>query len=163
MMESIPASRTRSGPDCIASMDLSQIEQSLLLATFFRGNLPDQRAWTSCSDQILTLSLFYTGDISADECQTRFSSRRYVGGLYSDEGEIHPQIEARYRCLIELLRKHPELIEGGGNFETPGCPAYTACRLTDDGLRIIPHIIELFPGKPDFPNWPDRRTLQDLP
>ncbi|WP_166831254.1 hypothetical protein [Thalassoroseus pseudoceratinae] len=139
-------------------MNLSCIDKSLLLAAFFRGNTRDQDRWTSSSDQVLTLSLFYTGDITSDECQYRFSNRGYVGGLYDDDGELHPQIDSRYQNLIDLLRVQPHLIEGGGNLETPAYPTYTACRLTDDGIRLVPDIIDLFPRKPDFPNWPDRRT-----
>ncbi len=60
-------------------MNLSQIGGSLLLAAFFRGNLRGQRRWTSCSDQVVTLSLYYTGEITAAECGVRFSSRPYVG------------------------------------------------------------------------------------
>ena len=143
-------------------MDLSLIDKSLLLAAFFRGNTPDQEHWTSSSDQILTLSLFYTADITSDECQSRFSNCGYVGGLYDDDGELHPEVTSRYQHLIDLLLKQPQLIEGGGDFETPAYPTYTACWLTDDGTRLIPDIIDLFPHKPDFSNWPDRRTYLDV-
>ena len=142
-------------------MNLSNIDKSLLLATFFRGNTPDQERWTSNSDQILTLSLFYTGDINSDECETRFSRRGYVGGLYGDDGELCPEFDSRYEHLMELLRTQPELIEGGGDFGTPAEPAFTSCRLTDEGIRLIPDIIDLFPRKPVFPNWPDRRAYPD--
>ena len=138
-------------------MNLSVIDKSLLLAAFFRGNTSDQRAWTSSSDQVVTLSLFYTGDITADECRSRFSNRGYVGGLYGVDGQLHPQIETRYQNLIDLLREQPQLVEGGGDFATPAYPTYTACRLTDICIRLIPEIIESFPRKPEFPNWPDRR------
>ena len=143
-------------------MGLSLIDKTLLLAAFFRGNSHDQDRWTSCSDQVVTLSLFFTGDITADDCQTRFSRRRYVGGLYDDDGELQPQIESRYQNLIGLLREQPQLIEGGGDFKTPAQPTYTACRLTDEGIRLVPAIIDSFPRKPDFPNWPDRRTNPDV-
>jgi len=143
-------------------MNISLIDNSLLLAAFFRGNTRDQDRWTSSSDQVVTLSLFYTGDISAEDCRSRFSNRgRVVGGLYDDRGELQPLIETRYRHLINLLREQPQLIEGGGNFETPAHPAYTACRITDDAVRRIPDIIDQFPRKPDFPDWPDRRTFPD--
>ena len=139
-------------------MELSAIDKALLLAAFFRGNIPDQNHWTSSSDQIVTLSLFYTEDINSEDCQSRFSNPGYVGGLYDDNGELRPQIESRYHELIELLRQRPQLIEGGGNFETPAHPTYTACRLTDDGIGLIPDIVDLFPRQPEFPNWPDRRA-----
>ena len=45
-------------------MPLSLIEKSLLLAAYFRGGNQADDVWTSNSDQILTLSLFYTGDIN---------------------------------------------------------------------------------------------------
>ena len=143
-------------------MNFSAIEKSLLLTAFFRENTQDQERWTSSCDQVLTLSLFYTGDITADECQSRFSTRSNVGGLYAADGELDSQIESRYQLLIDLLRQQPQFIEGGGNFKTPAHPTYTACRLTEVGTRIIPDIIGSFPSKPDFPNWPDRRVLSDL-
>lgn len=142
-------------------MSLSSIDESLLLAAYFRGNTLDQQGWTSSSDQVVTLSLFYTGDITSDECECRFSTKGYVGGLYDENGKVHPRITARYRHLIELLRKRPELIEGGGDFTTPAEPTYTACRLTHEGVGLVPHIIEAFPAKPDFSNWPDRRSRLD--
>ena len=139
-------------------MTLSAIDKSLLLATYFRGNILDQDRWTSSSDQVLTLSLFYTGDMTSEECQARLANRGYVGGLYDDDGELHPQIESRYHILMDLLREQPELIEGCGNFETPADPTYTACRLTELGITFIPNLIDSFPRKPHFANWPDRRT-----
>lgn len=142
-------------------MSLSKIDQSLLLATWFRGNSLEQTYWTSCSDQIVILSLFYTGEITADECCQRFANHSYVGGLYDDNGYLVSIVASRYRQLIDLLRNQPELIEGGGNFEMPADPTYTACRLTEAGILLMPEITERFPVKPDFPNWPDRRSNPD--
>lgn len=140
-------------------MSFSSVRSSLLLAAYFRGNKLEDDRWTSCTDQVLTLSLFYTGYITTDECLKRFSIRRYVGGLYTKGGRLVGPIRTRYRALITLIGEQPHLIEGGGNLERPADPTFTACRLTDEGLRLIPEIIGLFPRKPDFPNWPDRRTF----
>jgi len=41
----------------------------------------------------------------------------------------------RYRLLLKLLREHPELIEAGGDTETPADPTFTSCRLTVAGER----------------------------
>ncbi len=142
-------------------MALSVVDKSLLLAAFFRGNTPDQKIWTSSSDQVVTLSLFYTGDITFSDCQSRFSNEHYLGGLYDDDGELKSQINDRYRHLMTLLRNYPKLIEGGGDYETPAYPTFTACRLTAEGIDLIPEIIDLFPHKPNFDNWPDRRTYPD--
>ena len=142
-------------------MNLSIVDNSLLLATFFRGNTQEQERWSSCSDQVITLSLFYTGAISPDECQSRFTERSYVGGLYDDTGDLKPEIESRYNDLIELFRKYPSLVECGGDFDTPAFPTFTACRLTNAAIRLIPNLLATFPRKPDFPNWPDRRTDPD--
>lgn len=139
-------------------MNLSLVDRSLLLAAYFRGNTLDQDRWTSCSDQVLTLSLFYTGDISTEECISRLSNRGYVSGLYDDEGELCQQISSRYKNLIDLLERQPLLLEGGGDFETPAYPTFTACRLSNEGIQLIPQFIHLFPTKPEFPNWPDRRS-----
>lgn len=139
-------------------MNLSLIERSIVLAAFFRGNTLDEETWTSNSDQVVMLSLFYTDDITPEECQSCFATRSCVGGLYDDHGEILPQVESRYQCLIDLLCARPELIEGGGDFEAPAHPTYTACRLTAQGLALIPVIVEQMPRKPQFPNWPDRQT-----
>lgn len=139
-------------------MSLSVIEQSLLLSVYYRGNTIDQNRWTSSSDQVVTLSLFYTGGISFSECESRFGNRRYIGGLYTDDGELHPMVAIRYSELIELLKKHPDLIEGGGDFQTPAYPTYTACRLTAEGDQLALSFMDSFPQKPDFPSWPDART-----
>jgi hypothetical protein len=139
-------------------MHLSSVDQSLLLAAFFRGNTRDQDGWTSSCDQVITLSLFYTGELSADECRARFENPGYVGGLYIRNFGLRPQIQLRYHALIDLLKRHPELIEGGGDFELPADPTFTACRLTTAGDSLIPEIIGLFPQKPEFPKWPDKRT-----
>ncbi|MBW3539061.1 MAG: hypothetical protein KY476_02210 [Planctomycetes bacterium] len=147
-------------------MSLTRIEESLVLAAYFRGGSQDDRAWTSNTDQILTLSLFYTGDISKADCVSRFANRPYIRDLYKNTewteehawGELTEDIEGRYRALINLLQEHPELIEGGGNFKTPAHPTFTACRLTDIGLKLAATLATQFPKKPDFPNWPDRRT-----
>jgi hypothetical protein len=139
-------------------MNLSPVDSSLLLAAYFRGNTLDQDRWTSCSDQVLTLSLFYTGDITSEDCISRFSNRGYVGGLYDDDGELCIQVESRYSNLIDLLQRQPQLLEGGGDFDTPAYPTFTACRLTNDGIQLIPQFIDLFPAKPKLRNWPDRRT-----
>lgn len=150
-------------------MGLTRIEESLVLATYFRGGSQDDHAWTSNTDQILTLSLFYTDDIASTDCAERFSKRSYVQKLYDETADLneHPwgkltdEIEGRYRILINLLRSHPELIEGGGNFDTPAHPTFTACRLTDAGLRLAETLEEQFPKKPDFPHWPDQRTMPE--
>ena len=49
-------------------MNISDIDKSLLLAAFFRGNTHEQDRWTSCADQVVTLSLFYADEITAGEC-----------------------------------------------------------------------------------------------
>ena len=125
--------------------------------------------WTSNTDQILTLSLFYTGDISEHDCIDRFSNRSYIGKLYDKEAEItkqHPwgkltdEIDLRYRILINLLHDRPDLIEGRGDFEIPTLPTFTSCRLTEAGLKLAPGLALQFPAKPEFPNWPDNRTMK---
>jgi hypothetical protein len=140
-------------------MALTSIEESLLLATYFRCGQWADRVWTSSSDQILTLSLFYTGDISADECVSRFAIRGYVGSLYDDDGELDEAVSDRYQVLIDLLMKHPDLIAGGGDLRTPADPTFTACRLTDAGVQRALSVIDSFPRHPDFPAWPDRREF----
>lgn len=150
---------------------LTRIDESLILAAYFRGGSQAQgNAWFSNTDQILTLSLFYTGDITEADCVGRFSRRSYVGKLYDNSVEIteeHPwgklteEIDGRYKVLIHLLREHAELLEGGGNFETPAHPTFTSCRLTDAGLQLAVTLVGRFPTKPVFPNWPDGRTMPD--
>jgi hypothetical protein len=130
-----------------------------LVAAFFRGGGPNDHVWTSNSDQILTLSLFYTGEISSEECAERFSQKSYMGKLYDVDGELTTPVRARYRSLMKLLGERPELIEGGGNFETPADPTYTSCRLTHAGLRRACLLSASLRPKPDFPNWPDKRTI----
>lgn len=139
-------------------MLLDRIEESLLLAAWFRGGDPtDGTLFVSNADQIVTLSLFYTGDITADECAHRFSVRSYLLDLYDSEGELSAEITVRDRALIQLLKSRPDLIEGGGDWTTPCYPTYRACRLTVAGRELVQDVIQRFPAKPDFPNWPDKR------
>lgn len=142
-------------------MTLTLVEKSILLAAYFRGGSRDDPRWTANSDQILTLSLFYTGEISFAECAGRFSNRPSLQKVYDKAGELTEEIEERYKILIKLLEEHPELIEGGGDFQTPAYPTFTACRLTDAGLHFASNLVNSFPEKPEFPDWPDRRTLPD--
>lgn len=137
-------------------MPLTRIEESLLAAAYFRGKDPSQQVWSSNSDQVLTLSLFYTDDISYDDCAARFANRPYLGCVYDHDGQLNKQIRHRYKALIALIQQHPELIEGGGNLRTPADPTYTACGLTGAGCDLARTLISHFPKKPAFSNWPDR-------
>lgn len=138
---------------------LTTIEQSLILATYFRGNHPDQNVWTSSCDKVVTLSLYYTGDISSEECVRRFAKRQLQTSLYVDNtGELRTEVRERYHALIQLMESQPDLIHGGGKLRPPADPTYTACRLTAAGDALIPELITRFPQKPDFPNSPDKRT-----
>ena len=138
---------------------MTRVQEAILLAAYFRGGNSDAAVWISNCDQVVTLSLFYTGDISATDCMDRFAVRSYVGELYQDDGTLNEMIANRYHALIELLQSHPHLLEGGGNLKTPAHPTFTSCRLTLQGQRFAMSIAKNFPGKPDFPNWPDKRTL----
>lgn len=143
------------------SDELSKIDQALLLAAFFRGNPRSQHYWTSSCDQVIALSLFYTGEMTFDECVKRFETG-YVFPLYDDAGELLVDIRCRYEILMDLLERRLDLISGGGNFKTPADPTYTACKLTDQGLKLVPELVKLFPEKPEFANWPDKTTLADI-
>ena len=142
-------------------MSFTLVEKSILLAAYYRGNLQDDCVWTSNSDQILTLSLFFSGDITSTDCVTRFATHSHVQSLYGEDGKLTKEIETRYEVLINLLKTHEELIEGGGDFDLPADPTYTACRLTDGGLLLAVKLVGLFPDEPNFPNWPDPRTPPD--
>lgn len=144
------------------AMPLTSVEESLLVAAFYRGGCPDDPNWTSNSDQVVTLSLFYTNDISPEDCVERFFQRGYVGGLYEEDGELKELIKTRYRVLIELIRKNPELIKGGGNLEMPADPTFTACRLTVAGQKTACLLTASFRQKPEFPNWPDQQAFPVL-
>ncbi len=150
-------------------MSLTSVEESLLLAAYFRGRCPGLRGWTSNTDQILTLSLFYSGEIPFADCVSRFAERR-IRKLYIEDGKLTEEdgdwklteeIETRYKVLINLLHTHPELIEGGGNFKSPAHPTFTACGLTNAGLDLASSLINLFPQKPEFPDWPDNQTIPE--
>lgn len=134
-------------------------QEAILLAAYFRGGDHSAVVWSSNCDQVVTLSLFYTGDISTNDCIGRFAVISYVGKLYQDDGELDGMIASRYHRLIELLQSHPHLIEGGGNLKTPADPTFTSCRLTREGQQFALFLAKNFPGKPDFPNWPDKRRL----
>ena len=142
-------------------MNLTSIDKALILAAYFRGGSQDDNRWTSNSDQILTLSLFYTGDITPEDCVLRFQRRSYVQNLYDSDGILRAEIVSRYRNLINLRSDHPDLIEGGGDWEQPADPTFTACRLTQNGMRLAIKFLPEFPAKPDFPNWPDKRSITD--
>jgi len=128
------------------------------VAAYFRGGSPSEQVWSSTSDQVLTLSLYFTQDISHDDCSSRFANRPYLGRVYVKNGELNKQIETRYQVLIDLIQKRPDLIEGGGDLRRPADPTYTACRLTEEGCHLAHDLIASFPPTPDFPNWPDRRA-----
>ena len=138
---------------------MNSVQESVLLAAYFRGGDPDAVIWTSNCDQVLTLSLFYTGDISPSECVERFAIKSYIGKLYQDNGDLDSMISDRYLVLINLLQSHPHLLEGGGNLKLPAYPTYTSCRLTREGQQFALTLTNNFPAKPDFPHWPDKRTL----
>ena len=142
-------------------MSLTSVEESLLLATYFRGRVPEDDRWRANSNQILTLSLYFTGDISYEDCASRLDTRPYVRKVYDENGKLTEEIIDRHKILINLLQEHAELIEGAGGFEDGTEPTYTACRLTDAGLELAVKLIDKFPKKPDFPNWPDRRKPPD--
>ena len=143
-------------------MPLTRIEEAILVAAYFRGKDPSVEVWSSNSDQVLTLSLFYTDDISYDDCASRFEQRPYLRHVYDDDGQLNEQIEHRYKILIDLIQQCPDLIEGGGNLKAPADPTYTACGLTDVGCQLARTLIPSFPKKPEFPNWPDRQATQHL-
>lgn len=143
-------------------MTLTRIDDALLVAAYFRGNDPSAQVWSSNSDQVLTLSPFYTGDISYNDCASRFEHRRYLRCVYGDDGQLNARIEQRYKMLIDLIQHHPDLIESSGDLNTPADPTYTACGLTDAGCRLARALKSSFPQKPEFPNWPDRRAFPDL-
>ena len=142
-------------------IDLNRVDRSLLLAAFFRGNARTQSYWTSSCDQVVALSVFYTGDLTYKGCQQRFESG-YVGPLYDLDGELLPDVKRRYYQLIDLLGHRPDLILGGGNLTTPADPSYTACKLTETGISIVPRLQEEFPEKPTFGKWPDKNSPADL-
>lgn len=142
-------------------MHLTSIEKSLILAVFFRGGSPDDETWTSNTDQILTLSLFYSGEMTSEECVRRFARRSGLQKLYTAEGGLTEEIANCYQVLIQLLHRHPQLIEGGGNFTLPAHPTFTSCRLTKEGFLLAASLINTFPQKPEFPDWPDQRTMTE--
>lgn len=143
-------------------MPLDHIDESLLLAAWFRGRRTEHdEIWTSNADQIVTLSLFYTGGISADECARRFSRRSYISSLYDSDGALTQEIAVRDQALVELVMSRPNLLERGGDWTTPCYPTFRACGLTPAGLELASTLIDRFPTKPDFPNWPDERPPPD--
>lgn len=141
----------------LESMPLTSIEKSLLVAAYFRGGSVNDEPWFANTDQILTLSLFYTGEISWSKCVQRFSVKRYLGGVYDEKGELDEQIKSRHQTLIRLLRFRPDLMEYSHEFEAPTYPTYTSCRLTSVGETLATSLIPTMPQKPNFPNWPDKR------
>lgn len=143
-------------------MPLTRIEDAILVAAYFRGRDPSAQIWSSNSDQVLTLSLFYTGDISYDDCASRFDHRPYIRSVYDEDGKLNEQIHGRYKILIHLIEQRPDLIEGGGDLRTPADPTYTACGLTFVGCQLARTLKTTFPQKPEFPNWPDRQVSADL-
>ena len=134
-----------------------RIDDALLLAAYFRGGAPTDVPKTSNSDQIITLSLFFTGELTAEECAARFAVRCYVQQLYGEDGELLEMISLRYGSLIDLLHRRPDLIKGGGDLARPADPTFTGCWLTPAGLVAASALANTFPPKPEFPNWRDRR------
>lgn len=135
-------------------MPLDRIDESLLLAAWFRGGRSAHHGWTSNADQILVLSLFYTGDISFEECAGRFSRHLDVTYSYDRDPE---EFVRRDQQLVVLVASRSDLLEKGGDWATPCYPKFRACGLTPAGLELAGTRIDRFPTKPDFPNWPDKR------
>lgn len=80
----------------LTAIQLDRIEQSLLVAAYFRGQRDLDETWHASANQIVTLSLFYTGDISSDDCVERFATRSYMKRIY-EQGELREEIALRYR------------------------------------------------------------------
>jgi hypothetical protein len=132
-----------------------------LVAAYYRSGIQDQCVWTSNPDQVVTLSFFYTGELSSEECVERFSQYGHVSGLYNEIGELNELIDARYSALIELLRKHPELIEGADDLGSPENLLFASCILTEAGVELASSLIPTFRQKPEFWHWPDRRRFPE--
>ena len=145
-----------------AQMSLTQIEEAILVAAYYRGKAPSEQVWSSNSDQVLTLSLFYTGDISHNACASRFEHRPYLRCVYDDDGRLNEQLKHRYRVLIDLIQQHPDLINGGGDFKAPADPTYTACGLTDAGLPHGSHFDILVPKETRIPKLARRTSIPGL-
>lgn len=140
----------------MSERSLSPIAASLIVATYYRGGDYRENVWGANCDQILTLSLYFTGDLSQDECLARFAVRGHVQSLYDDSG-LTDVISQRYQHLINLLREQATFIEGGGNFRLPADPTYTSCRLTPAGCEIASCLAGQFPAPPEFLYWANRR------
>lgn len=144
-------------------MPLSPVEKALLVAAYYRSGSQDGCVWTSNPDQIVTLSLFYTGELSSEECVERFSEFGGVGGLYNESGELNEPVATRCMELIELLQKHPELIGGADDLGSPPSLIIANCLPTEAGLQLASSLIPTFRQKPEFWHWPDRRKFPEAP
>lgn len=135
-------------------MALSKVEESFLVAAYFRG-VTENTGWTSNSDQIVALSLYYTGNITFQDCEDRFS----LGCVknYDKNVELFPEVRDRYRALLDFVERYPEYIDAAGDLVTPADPTYTSCRLTAAGVSLAIELIDRFPDKPGFAHWPDKR------
>lgn len=117
-------------------MPLDRIDESLLLAAWFRGRcIEDEDVWTSNADQIITLSLFYTGDISAEECARRFSHRSYISKLYGSDGELTEEIAVRDQALVALVRSRPDLLAKRRGLDNSLLPHVSSVRIDDRRCR----------------------------
>ncbi len=143
-------------------MQLTRTEEALLLAAYYRGRDPLEKIWTANSGQVVTLSLDYTGELSSEECATRFEERPYLRGLYDQKGQLKDEIRRRSMILIELINRRPDLIRGAGNLKPPTDPTYTACGLTAADHQLAVSLRVSFPRKPEFPHWPDRQDSLNL-
>ena len=137
-------------------LSLSPTQQSFLVAAWFRG-CAEQTRWLSNADQIVALSLYYTGDITFEDCTRRFSTRGHVPN-YDENGDLLIEVRDRYRALLDFVSQHSELLEARGDIQTPADPAFTSCHLTALGLSLASELIVRFPKKPEFPHWPDKRS-----
>lgn len=137
-------------------MELTRVEQALFAAAYFRARFPGDRFANNA--HIIVLSMFYTGEVSHQDCENWFSVYATTRLLYDLNGEIDAGVRQRYGVLIALTKKYPELLEGGGNLVLPADPSFTACNLSLAGEEVAKKLVSQFPEKPKY-SRPDKRSL----
>lgn len=120
--------------------DLSEMQQLLLMAALTRGLHPKRKLTANCAGVVGT-ALRWAGLVTPE-----------VKEAWNDDFNYHPVIRDCYGILIGMIQHKPAseaLFEGAGNFGTPSHPItkphFTACRLTELGVRVAKELLEQHP------------------
>jgi hypothetical protein len=135
------------------AIDLTEVERQLLMAAAAQGLWPTK-----------TLQFANTAKVVNQVLRWRGLSDEQIDSGWRDEA-CNPEHDAVYKVLVRMVfqqgrdgwfqraeRPGPALFEGSGNWGVPGdpnrppsWPHFNACRLTEEGKRLVWLLLEQHP------------------